>query len=78
VNAALLATIGIGSVAVASPDSDAPRVARCFPAAAWGGNDGERPCVAVKRIYEDGSFEVAVSDANGTVRYTTGVGALDR
>jgi hypothetical protein len=55
---------------------------RCFPAKEWDGSerapDGVRPCVQVRRVYEDGSFKFAVLDANGTVRYTAGVGALDR
>jgi hypothetical protein len=32
----------------------------------------------VTRVYEDGSFRFAVSDAGGTIRYTSAVGALDR
>lgn len=51
----------------------------CYPAASWApAPDGLRPCVRVTRIYEDGSFTFSVSDARGTVRYTSGVGALDR
>jgi hypothetical protein len=51
----------------------------CFPAKQWGPSpDGFRPCVRIVRLYEDGSFRFAVSDANGTVRYTAGVGARDR
>ena len=52
---------------------------RCFPAGKWGpARDGVRPCVKVTRIFEDGSFTFRVSDADGTERYTSGVGALDR
>jgi len=50
----------------------------CFTAAEWSGPDKYRPCVRVTRLYEDGSFKYAVSDANGTVRYSGGVGAADR
>jgi hypothetical protein len=59
-----------------SSAQSAPRV--CFPAARWDADDAERPCVRVVRLYEDGSLVVRVSDADGTVRYTAGVGALDR
>lgn len=54
----------------------------CFPASMWDGTeqhpDSVRPCVKITRVYEDGSFKAAVSDANGTVRYNIGVGAADR
>lgn len=51
----------------------------CFPAKQWGPvADQYRPCVRIVRLYEDGSFKFAVSDADGTVRYSAGVGALDR
>lgn len=53
----------------------------CFPLDKW--NTGTvaaryRPCVRVVRLYEDGSFKYAVSDADGTIRYSGGVGAEDR
>lgn len=61
--------------AVTVPHS--PRV--CFPAAKWGpAPDRIRPCVRITAVQEDGSFGYAVTDADGTVRYTAGVGALDR
>jgi hypothetical protein len=54
-----------------------PRV--CFKASHWGpAPDAVRPCVRITGVEEDGSFSYAVSDADGTVRYTAGVGALDR
>lgn len=49
----------------------------CFPAGSWGGNDAERPCVQVTRLYEDGSFSYRVSDANGVERYSADVGTPD-
>lgn len=74
----LLLLVGVG-VAAAASGSDHHGEGRCFPAAKWGpASDGLRPCVEVTRIYEDGSFTYRVSDANGTERYTSGVGALDR
>lgn len=72
---ALLLLIAVGAVASAGVHS-AQRV--CFPAAKWDAAAGKRPCARIVRVFEDGSVRVAVSDANGTVRYTTGVGALDR
>jgi hypothetical protein len=59
------------------PASQSPRV--CFPAAKWGPAPKRlAPCVRIRRVYEDGSFEYAVSDRDGTVRYSAGVGAKDR
>jgi len=78
VSIALLLLLGIGALAAAASTHHAD-TGRCFPAAKWGpAADGLRPCVKVTRIYEDGSFGFRVSDANGTTRYTSGVGALDR
>lgn len=54
------------------------RHTRCFKLSRWNAEPGLRPCVTVTRIYEDGSFAYRTSDANGTERYTSGVGALDR
>lgn len=71
---ALALIVGIAVVAVAS--QAAPR--RCFSASRWDANDAKRPCVQVTRIAEDGSFSYRVTDADGVVRYTAGVGALDR
>lgn len=54
-----------------------PRV--CFPKKDWGpAPDRIRPCVRITGVEEDGSFSYSVSDGDGTVRYTAGVGALDR
>jgi hypothetical protein len=64
---------GIPSV----PASRSPRV--CFDLGMWGpAPDRYAPCVRIRRVYEDGSFTYAVSDRDGTVRYSAGVGALDR
>lgn len=74
---ALLLCVAIAAVAVAKRPST-PNVGRCFPAASWDAEQGKRPCVRVLRVEEDGSFRFRVSDADGTERYTSGVGALDR
>ena len=71
--------VGGGVVALAVPPTthQAPRV--CFDRDSWSpAADALRPCVRIVRLYEDGSFKYRVSDANGTVRYSGGVGALDR
>lgn len=47
----------------------------CFSRSAWSARDGLRPCVRVRTVYEDGSFEYSVTDANGTVRYTARAGS---
>lgn len=74
--AALLIAAGAIASAAVSPF---PTPRSCFPASRWNVTDKEyRPCVRIKRLYEDGSFKYAVSDANGTVRYSGGVGAADR
>lgn len=51
-----------------------PPHGRCFPVGLWNADDTKLPCVEVRRVYEDGSFTVAVLDGDGTVRYTRGVG----
>lgn len=54
-----------------------PRV--CRSAKTWGpAPDKFRPCVRITGVQEDGSFSFSVSDADGTVRYSAGVGARDR
>lgn len=79
---ALLATGVVGHFAQAAPNGGLAATGHpktCFPAKRWGPVDDQyRPCVQVIRLYEDGSFKFAVSDANGTVRYSGGVGAADR
>lgn len=51
----------------------------CFPAAHWApAPDRYRPCARVLHVEEDGSVTLSVEDADGTVRYTVGVGSLDR
>jgi hypothetical protein len=79
-----IAAVALTSVALAAgvAEMDAasgasPRT--CFSAADWGPvSDAVRPCVQITKIAEDGSFTYRVSDADGTNRYTAGVGALDR
>lgn len=79
--AACLALAGIaygaGRHVASVTAAHSPRV--CFPAAKWGpAPDRYAPCVRIRRVYEDGSFRFAVSDRDGTVRYVSGIGALDR
>jgi len=50
----------------------------CFSAASWDADDAARPCVRIVRVEEDGSFRFRAEDADGTLRYVSGVGALDR
>lgn len=85
---ALLACAAIATVAVAASPQDvvAPAVSPhrvCFPARAWDGEDGYRPCVRITAVEEDGSFSYSVGDAGGidaeaVERYSGSVGALDR
>lgn len=70
-----LLILGLGLVV--SAHSAAPQRV-CFPAHRWNADPQYRPCVQVSRLYEDGSFKFRVSDYNGTVRYSGGVGAEDR
>lgn len=77
----LLSIAGVATAVEGStPDvtaKHAPRV--CFPAAKWGPAPKRyAPCVKITKVFEDGSFSFAVSDKDGVVRYTAGVGALDR
>jgi hypothetical protein len=83
-----LATIaGIGAVAHVAADAagqqhGSPTTQRtCYPRDQWSTGTvpaSQRPCARVVRIWEDGSVRLAVSDADGTVRYTVGIGAQDR
>jgi hypothetical protein len=73
---ALLVAVGIAVAAVASQPGPGRK---CFPPAGWGpASESLRPCVEVTKIYEDGSFRFRISNADGTVRYGSGIGALDR
>jgi hypothetical protein len=73
----LFAGIAYGNRPAAVTPAQSPRV--CFPASKWGpAPERYAPCVRIRRVYEDGSFAYAVSDRDGTVRYSGGVGALDR
>lgn len=71
VGGAALASSGGSAVPTSVPHG------RCMSARSWSADDGLRPCVSVRRVYEDGSFKAAVTDANGTVRYSIGVGVPD-
>jgi len=62
------------SVALGALPKSPAEHGRCFPAKLWGAEPSYRPCVQVKRVYEDGSFEAAIKDADGTTRVTFGVG----
>lgn len=73
----LAALVGGSALAVAhTPNQDTvpPSDRVCFSARSWSADDGERPCARVTRIYEDGSVELQVLDANGTERYREGIG----
>lgn len=80
ISALLGAMLAIGvSYALGTPH--VKKFDRCFPKKQW--NTGVvpaqfRPCVRIENLYEDGSVELGVYDANGTQRYTYGVGALDQ
>ena len=73
----------IGGVFVARQDAasavpptthQTPRT--CFDREDWGTqvSPALRPCARIVRLYEDGSLKIRVSDANGTIRYSVGVG----
>lgn len=71
------ALIGICTVGAFVANGAQHHERTCFPAKHWNAEDAYRPCARVVRIWEDGSVRIAVSDANGTVRYTLGVGVPD-
>jgi hypothetical protein len=50
--------------------NDAPVGSRvCYSAASWGpAADGDRPCVRVARLYEDGSGRIVQENAEGSYR----------
>lgn len=67
-----LLTLGLGLVGAAHGGSFQRT---CFPASRWNADPQYRPCVRITRVYEDGSFKFAISDHNGTVRQSGGVGS---
>lgn len=68
----ILAPAGASTGGTATPDR------QCFPRAKWNADPSYRPCAEIRRVAEDGSVVLAVEDANGTTRYTVGIGARDR
>lgn len=80
----LLTVAGLGALtlgAFAAPIANPAAHGRCFPAQSWADGtvpDRYRPCIQVVRVEEDGSFKYRALDHGGTVRYSAGVGALDR
>lgn len=76
---AALAVLSFSVYASRAPLADGASGRICFSAQKWGpAPDAVRPCVEITKLYEDGSFQFSVSDADGTIRYTSGVGAQDR
>ena len=57
----------------ATPADGASLERTCFPSSAWNADDRERPCVAITRLYEDGSARLIVTDAEGDLRYRTSI-----
>lgn len=80
----LAATVGIGMArgdnGTIKPKDRIPH-GLCFPASHWDGSertpDSLRPCAQIVRVEEDGSTKIRVSERDGTVRFTVGVGAPD-
>lgn len=72
---AMLLALGIAVAAVAAQPGPGRK---CFPASSWDADQGKRPCIEVTRVEEDGSFRFRASNADGTERYASGIGALDR
>lgn len=72
----VLGLLGLGGTGEANAGPHGSRV--CFASSSWDAPQGLRPCARILRVQEDGSFSYAVEDANGTVRYSASVGALDR
>lgn len=82
----LLPTLGIAAVggvasiaegAGSGHQSTPPSERVCFPAGKWDAEQGKRPCARITHVYEDGSAELQVLDADGTERYTVGVSVPD-
>lgn len=75
--AAIMAAALLGAATGAAHALRAPSPRVCFPARHWApAPDSVRPCARILRVYEDGSLRLGVYDADGTVRYTFGVGNL--
>lgn len=88
--AAIVGSMGAGVVAAPYHRAESerpPTVAhpakhgRCFPRSEWnGGSVPQRfaPCARIARVEEDGSVILRVSDRDGIVRYSLGVGVPNR
>jgi hypothetical protein len=80
--AIVLAAVALLAGWTSSPPSESrarvrPAKRLCFPARLWDAPERFRPCARVVRVVEDGSVWVAVSDHDGTLRYTGTLGARD-
>lgn len=76
-----MGALGHSVMAASTGGNSAPSSRVCFPFGKWNGGTvpySKAPCARITRVYEDGSFKFAVSDHDGTVRYSGGVGAADR
>lgn len=67
-----VAAIVIGLPVASAGTNPGERV--CFPADEWAGNDANRPCSQVRKVWEDGSTRIRVTDADGDLRYVAEVG----
>lgn len=77
--ALVLIALATATALGAMPQRETGPAYRCFPAKLWNADPSYRPCVVIRRVYEDGSFRAAVYDADGEhARFTVGVGARDR
>lgn len=79
---AAVGAILIGCILLVGTVQGAPSASKhtkrtCIPERVWEDTPGLRPCARIVRVYEDGSIELSVSDANGTERYSIGVGVPD-
>lgn len=73
----LVVTLGVGAMRgvddAPAPESTQGRV--CVSAEVWSGDDAERPCARIVRVWEDGSTQVRVTRADGGEAFTATTGA---
>ena len=70
--AILLTMLGLAGGSGDRPDPHPHRL--CFSARLWSAADRSRPCAAITRVEEDGSFWAVVRTASGRLLYRNGVG----
>ncbi len=74
----LVGMLGVGTINGIDGPSEAvgsPQGRVCVSAEVWSADDAERPCARIVRVFEDGSTQVVVTQANGKRLFRSNTGA---